>query len=101
MLVDRAWAQVDSSDEETDSEASDVEELPGPEEISQKTLDVEVEEDDLDYEFTINDPDQFMEPWTVSLPLIKGTRYFEYACHEGNYGMTNILSGHRAEEDKK
>jgi hypothetical protein len=50
MLVDRAWAQVDSSDEETDSEASDVEELPGPEEISQKTLDVEVEEDDLDYE---------------------------------------------------
>ena len=60
-----------------------------------------VSEDDLDYQFTINDPDQFTKPWTVSLPLIKGTRYFEYACHEGNYGMTNILSGHRAEEGAK
>ena len=56
---------------------------------------------DLDYQFTINDTDQFTKPWTVSLPLIKGTRYFEYACHEGNYGMTNILSGHRAEEGAK
>lgn len=53
---------------------------------------------DLGYQFTIEDPDQFTTPWTVSLPLIKGTTYYEYACHEGNYGMTNILAGHRSEE---
>ena len=54
--------------------------------------------DNLDYEFTIEDDIQFTMPWTVSLPLIKGTTYYEYACHEGNYGMTNILAGHRAQE---
>ena len=56
--------------------------------------------EDLDYQFTIDDPTQFTKPWTVSLPLIQGTTYYEYACHEGNYGMTNILAGHRAQEKK-
>ena len=52
--------------------------------------------DRLDYEFTIDDPTVYTKPWTVSLPFILGTRYFEYACHEGNYGLPNILSGARA-----
>jgi hypothetical protein len=52
--------------------------------------------DRLDYEFTIDDPSTYTRPWTVSLPLILGTRYFEYACHEGNYGLPNILAGARA-----
>jgi hypothetical protein len=54
--------------------------------------------DRLDYEFTIDDPGIYTKPWTVSLPLILGTRYFEYACHEGNYGLPNILAGARASE---
>ncbi len=54
--------------------------------------------DDLDYEFTIDDPATFTTPWTVSLPFIKGTEHYEYACHEGNYGMTNILAGARVQE---
>jgi hypothetical protein len=51
------------------------------------------------YEFTVNDPETFTKPWTVELPLhvTKGPLY-EFACHEGNYGMMNMLSGARAEE---
>ena len=53
----------------------------------------------LNYEVTLNDPSTWTAPWTLMIPL-KGTEdlIFEYACHEGNYGMEGILSGHRAEE---
>jgi hypothetical protein len=54
--------------------------------------------DRLDYQFTIDDPTVYTRPWTVSLPFILGTQYFEYACHEGNYGLPNILSGARAQD---
>ena len=55
--------------------------------------------DRIDYRFTINDPATYAKPWTAELPLtrIKGP-LFEYACHEGNYGMLGILSGARAQE---
>ena len=55
--------------------------------------------DVLQWQVTINDPTTWTRPWTVSIPL-KGSvdPIFEYACHEGNYGMTGMLSGHRAEE---
>ena len=53
----------------------------------------------LDYEVTIDDPTTWTAPWTASIPLA-GTEdpIFEYACHEGNYGMEGILAGYRAEE---
>ncbi len=53
----------------------------------------------LTYQATIEDPTVFTRPWTVELPMdrTKGPA-FEVACHEGNYGMAYILSGHRAEE---
>ena len=53
----------------------------------------------LDYEFTVNDPQTWTRPWRGSLPMtrIEGPM-FEYACHEGNYGLTNILAGSRAQE---
>ena len=53
----------------------------------------------LTYRATIDDPTVFVRPWTVELPMqrTEGPIY-EVACHEGNYGMFNILSGHRAEE---
>jgi hypothetical protein len=53
----------------------------------------------LDYEVTLDDPSTFTRPWTAVLPMPKteGT-IFEYACHEGNYGLRNLLSGARAAE---
>ncbi len=53
----------------------------------------------LNYEVTITDPTTWTRPWTVLIPLRSSAEpIFEYACHEGNYGMDGILSGHRAEE---
>ena len=55
--------------------------------------------DTLHYEVTITDPTTWSRPWTVLLQLSRSADpVFEYACHEGNYGMEGILSGHRAEE---
>jgi len=54
------------------------------------------------YEFTIDDPTAFTRPWTVSLPMTKTSdRIFEYACHEGNYALADILGGARDEERRK
>jgi hypothetical protein len=53
----------------------------------------------LTYRATIEDPTVFVRPWTVELSMARTPGpLFEVACHEGNYGMANILSGHRAEE---
>ena len=60
-----------------------------------------VEPNVLDYEFTIVDPTTFVRQWTASIPYVRTTdQLFEYACHEGNYGMEGILQGARAEEAK-
>jgi len=51
------------------------------------------------YEFTVNDPATWTRPWSVALPMKKTEGpIYEYACHEGNYGMVNLLSGARAQE---
>jgi hypothetical protein len=53
------------------------------------------------YEVTVSDPATFARPWTAALELKTSPRVsdvFEYACHEGNYAMRNILSGARAAE---
>ena len=55
----------------------------------------------LDYEFTIDDPKTFTKQWTASRPMrrqVDGISVFEYACHEGNYAMAGILKGARLEE---
>ena len=59
-----------------------------------------VSADTIQYELTINDPVMWTKPWTMALPLRQEPGYgmFEYACHEGNYGLRNILSGSRADE---
>ncbi len=50
--------------------------------------------DELLYAFTITDPKMWTKPWTVQVPMKKSTeRVYEYACHEGNYGLYNILAG--------
>jgi hypothetical protein len=57
-----------------------------------------VANDTLLYEFTVSDPKTFTQPFTGVLPMKKGEELFEYACHEANYGLTNVLSGARAAE---
>ena len=53
----------------------------------------------LRYDYTIDDPESFEKPWSVSVPMKKAELpMFEYACHEGNYGMPSSLSGARAVE---
>ena len=55
----------------------------------------------LEYQFTIDDPETWTRPWTGMFRYDKDDEQYElveYACHEGNYGMTNILSGARARE---
>jgi hypothetical protein len=61
-----------------------------------------ISRDALHYEFTINDPRSFTQPWTASYDLQRSDGpIIEYACHEGNYGLTNILAGARAEEARE
>ena len=51
----------------------------------------------LIYEFTIDDPTTWTQPWTVRYPMYKSEHLlYEYACHEGNYSMANGLSSSRA-----
>ena len=59
-----------------------------------------VDENTIHNEFTIEDPDTYTKPWTAvrSMPRLNDYEIYEYACHEGNYAMTNALSGARAEE---
>jgi hypothetical protein len=58
-----------------------------------------IDADTLNYEVTFEDPTTWARPWTVQMPMPKtqGDMY-EYACHEGNYGLMGILAGARAEE---
>jgi len=54
------------------------------------------------WEVTVNDPTTWTRPWTYSLPLTMNDTepIMQYECHEGNYGLRNILSAARAEEKK-
>src|SRR5262245_15813244 len=53
----------------------------------------------LNYEVTVDDPRTWSRPWTFMIPLKHTDEHiYEYACHEGNTGMTGILAGARAEE---
>ena len=58
-----------------------------------------VAEDTLLYQFTVDDPQSFVRPWSGEIPMKKSEgSIFEYACHEGNHSMVNILNAARAEE---
>ncbi len=62
--------------------------------------------DTLQYEFTLTDPAKFTAPWSVRIPLTTNQAsrgvtegpLYEYACHEGNYSIANVLRGARVEE---
>ena len=56
-------------------------------------------DDVLLYSFTVTDPTTWTQPWSVELPMRQSDLpIFEYACHEGNYGMDGTLTGARAVE---
>jgi hypothetical protein len=58
-----------------------------------------VSADTVEYYVTIDDPGTWSRPWTLMILLKQtGERMFEYACHEGNYGLPAILSGARVQE---
>jgi hypothetical protein len=58
-----------------------------------------VNDDTLLYEYTIDDPASFESVWSAAIPMARTDEpMFEYACHEGNYGMFNLLQGARAQE---
>jgi hypothetical protein len=58
-----------------------------------------VGDDTIKYEFNVSDPNAYIRPWSAMVPMtrIPGP-LFEYACHEGNYALANILAGARAKE---
>jgi hypothetical protein len=57
----------------------------------------------IHYEVTIDDPKTYSEPWKVSIPLERDDLYtiYEYACHEGNHAVGNVLRGARMSETEK
>jgi hypothetical protein len=59
-----------------------------------------VSDQQIEYRYTIEDPMVYLTPYTVLRPLTRDDRYLmtESACHEGNYGMRNLLSAGRANE---
>lgn len=58
-----------------------------------------IDADTVKYEFTVTDPTTYTRPWSVMMPLQKtDALLFEYACHEGNYGLRGILAGARAKD---
>ncbi len=61
-----------------------------------------VSEDVLDWRATVEDASVYAAPWTLELPLTRDPSYdlYEYACHEGNYAVPNILRGARVQERK-
>jgi len=58
-----------------------------------------VDENTLDYDFTIDDPDTWTQPWSARLPLSRSADpVYEYACHEGNHGLAGVMAGWRRYE---
>ena len=57
------------------------------------------DENTLVYEVTLDDPTTWTQPWTFTVPMVRNAgEVYEYACHEGNYYMANMLRNARAEE---
>jgi hypothetical protein len=61
-----------------------------------------VSADRIDYRYTVDDPEIYTRPWTVEVPMVKAEGpLYEYACHEGNYALEDILRGAREQEKRK
>jgi len=61
-----------------------------------------VDEETVLYQFTVDDPTVYTAPWGGEIPMkALHDRLYEYACHEGNYALSNILSGARFQERRE
>ena len=56
-------------------------------------------DDRIDYRFTVSDPATWIRPWSAAIAWNKSGALYEYACHEDNFGIYNILAGERAKEN--
>jgi hypothetical protein len=79
--------------------------LPRPNPVTLRVTErlTRTDPDALDYRFTADDPTTWVRPWTAAIPFTKDDaqdQILEYACHEGNYSLANILSGARAVEKR-
>ena len=60
-----------------------------------------VKPDEILYQFRVEDATVFTKPWAGEIPMhATEGRIYEYACHEGNYGMVGVLAGARADEKR-
>jgi len=58
-----------------------------------------IDADTIEYRFTVDDPTTWTRAWTAAYPMVRSEGpIYEFACHEGNYGLRDILSGARYEE---
>ena len=58
-----------------------------------------VDANTIDYTYTVDDPATYTKPWTAKVPMDRTDGpIYEYACHEGNYALPDILAGARAKE---
>lgn len=57
-----------------------------------------INDDEIFYEFIVEDPELYTQTWKGELSFYPSTNVYEYACHEGNYGLPGILAGARAKE---
>jgi hypothetical protein len=56
----------------------------------------------MDYEYTLDDPTTYTDKFTAVIPMAKvAGQLYEYACHEGNYGMLNMLRATRIQEQRE
>ena len=75
--------------------------LPGLTDRNMRLIERFTRTDDnvLTYRFTVDDPTVWTRPWSAEVPMTRMDGFvIEYGCHEGNYGLANILAGARAEE---
>ena len=72
---------------------------PGSENMTVTERFTRADEHTIHYEFAVEDPDTFVESWGGEVPFTRlDGQLHEYACHEGNYALANVLSGARAQE---
>ena len=73
--------------------------VPASEHMSVTERFTRIDEETILYEFTVEDPTMYTEAWGGEIPIKKlNDKLYEYACHEGNYGLTGVMSGARYEE---
>jgi hypothetical protein len=92
----RGWWDGDTLVIETTNYSA--ESSSGPDTVKKVNVErlTRISESEILYQFTSNDPGTFTAPYTREITFDKTPdKIYEYACHEGNYGMMNILSGHR------